>query len=79
MLYPTVTNRSAPAASATERTAASMPSAGFAVASSGDEWHGPDHRRVRRALLDHISLVPQPAYEAARITAVRRRELLGSR
>jgi hypothetical protein len=36
-------------------------------------------RRVRRALIDHVALVPEPAYEAAKITAVRGRELLAQR
>lgn len=47
-------------------------SAGFGGADGGDEWRG-KHRRMRRAVLDHISLVPEPAYEHARITAQRSR------
>jgi HK97 family phage prohead protease len=47
-------------------------SAGFAAARDGVQWDpGRRHRRITRAALDHISLVGQPAYEAARITAVR--------
>jgi HK97 family phage prohead protease len=45
-------------------------SAGFAVANGGDERHG-THRRARRATLDHIALVPEPAYESATIAAIR--------
>jgi phage head maturation protease len=45
-------------------------SAGFGVPSGGEQRHGA-HRRVRRAVLDHVALVPEPAYEAARVTAVR--------
>jgi HK97 family phage prohead protease len=49
-------------------------SAGFAV--SADEWKGTSQRQVRRAVLDHVSLVPQPAYEAATIVAARADTLL---
>jgi phage head maturation protease len=47
-------------------------SAGFAIAPGGDEWRG-KYRRVRRAVLDHVALVPQPAYQGAQVTAVRGR------
>jgi phage head maturation protease len=53
-------------------------SAGFAIGAGGEDWHG-NRRRVRRALIDHVALVPEPAYEAAKITAVRGRELLAQR
>jgi HK97 family phage prohead protease len=44
-------------------------SAGFAIASGGDEWHG-THRRVRRAILDDVSLVAEAAASPRRSAAL---------
>jgi hypothetical protein len=52
-------------------------SEGFAVGDGGVEWHG-NHWRVRRALIDHVAFLSEPAYEAARITAVRDRVARGA-
>jgi hypothetical protein len=49
-------------------------SAGFAVTPGGDEWRG-DRRKIKSAVLDHVALVVEAAH-AAKITAVRGRELL---
>lgn len=50
-------------------------SAGFAVhPSAGSMESRGNHRRIRRAILDHVSLVAEPAYSAATVTAVRRRQ-----
>jgi HK97 family phage prohead protease len=51
-------------------------SAGFAISPGGDEWKGSSQRRVRRAVLDHVALVPSAAYEAATVTAMRSDRLL---
>jgi HK97 family phage prohead protease len=45
-------------------------SAGFGIPRGGDEWRG-SHRRVRRAVLDHISVVVEAAYPTAKVLAVR--------
>jgi len=50
-------------------------SAGFAPLEGGEQWRG-DHRRVRRALLHHIALVDEAAYDGARVLNVRDRELV---
>jgi HK97 family phage prohead protease len=45
-------------------------SAGFRIVA--DEWQqGRSLRRVKKARLYHVGLTPQPAYEGARVTAVR--------
>ena len=47
-------------------------SVGFAIPAGGDTWsHGQTRRRVTRAHLDHVALVPAPAYETANVLAVR--------
>jgi HK97 family phage prohead protease len=45
----------------------------------GEDWQGHNRRTVRRAWLDHIALVGNPAYVDARITGLRGRELLAQR
>src|SRR4029450_11892311 len=49
-------------------------SAGFAVMTGGEEWRDRSHRRLTRLWLGHIALTPEPAYEAARVLAVRQAE-----
>jgi HK97 family phage prohead protease len=44
-------------------------SAGFRIAA--EKWQGRKLRRVTKALLHHVALTPDPAYEAARVLAVR--------
>lgn len=47
-------------------------SVGFAVMPGGDEWlEQRAVRRVTKAYLDHIAMVPDPAYAEARVLAVR--------
>jgi HK97 family phage prohead protease len=47
-------------------------SVGFWVKPGGDEWlENRSHRRIIGAGLDHIALVPDPAYAGARVLAVR--------
>jgi phage head maturation protease len=47
-------------------------SVGFWVKPGGDEWlENRTHRRIVQAGLDHIALVPSPAYSGARVLAVR--------
>lgn len=37
----------------------------------GEQWENRERVRIRKAWLGHIALVPQPAYEGARVLAVR--------
>jgi len=47
-------------------------SAGFLPMGDGAmRWEGPDAYRITRAWLGHIALTPQPAYEDAKVLAVR--------
>jgi hypothetical protein len=46
-------------------------SAGFAIPPGGDQWHGTSSRRIRKALLDHVALVDEAAYPAAKVLAAR--------
>jgi phage head maturation protease len=47
-------------------------SVGFWVKPGGDEWlENRTHRRIVGAGLDHIAMVPDPAYAGARVLAVR--------
>jgi HK97 family phage prohead protease len=46
-------------------------SAGFLPMNGGMRWTGPDAYTVTRAFLGHIALTPQPAYDDARVLAVR--------
>jgi HK97 family phage prohead protease len=49
-------------------------SAAFAVdPTAGSMESRGNHRRIRRAILDHVSLVAEAAYPTAAVTAVRRR------
>jgi HK97 family phage prohead protease len=47
-------------------------SVAFGIAPGGEQWSdGRTRRRITRAFLDHIALVPDPAYEGANIIDVR--------
>jgi HK97 family phage prohead protease len=46
-------------------------SAGFLPFEGGMRWTGPDAYTITRAWLGHIALTPQPAYEDAKVLAVR--------
>jgi HK97 family phage prohead protease len=47
-------------------------SAGFMpLGDNALEWHGRDAYTVRRAFLGHIALTPDPAYDGAKVLAVR--------
>lgn len=47
-------------------------SAGFApIPPDGEQWETRNRCRIRRGWLGHIALVPEPAYETARVLAVR--------
>jgi len=46
-------------------------SAGYAPMPGGEEWAGRTRCRVTRAWLGHIGLTPDPAYEGAKVLAVR--------
>ena len=48
-------------------------SAGFMPMEDGLEWRGRDAYTVTRAYLKHIAMTPDPAYEDARVLAVRNR------
>jgi HK97 family phage prohead protease len=50
-------------------------SAGFACLAGGEKWEGTERRRITRAFLDHIAMTPAPAYEDAKVLAVRAAEL----
>jgi HK97 family phage prohead protease len=49
-------------------------SAGFAVQPGGERWERRDRRRLSALWLGHIALVANPAYEDARVLAVRGRD-----
>lgn len=46
-------------------------SAGFQVKKGGLQWQSRDAYRVVKAFLKHIAMTPDPAYEGARVLAVR--------
>jgi HK97 family phage prohead protease len=46
-------------------------SAGFGVLSGGERWETHSRRRLTKLWLDHVALTPIPAYESARVLAVR--------
>lgn len=46
-------------------------SVAFVPRSGGERWEGRDRRRIDRAWLGHVALVAEPAYEGARVLAVR--------
>jgi len=46
-------------------------SVGFGVRPEWQKWEGRGRRRILKAYLDHIALVPQPAYTGAEVIAVR--------
>lgn len=46
-------------------------SAGFGVMAGGESWVGKGLRRLSRLFLDHIAVTSTPAYEGARVLAVR--------
>jgi HK97 family phage prohead protease len=48
-------------------------SAGFLPMPGGERWEGRSLRRIVKAWLGHIALVPDPAYESARVLAVRQK------
>jgi phage head maturation protease len=58
-------------------------SAGFAVMAAsnghprGEEWRGPNYRRLTRLWLGHIALTPEPAYDAP-VLAVRHADPLAA-
>jgi HK97 family phage prohead protease len=54
-------------------------SAGFAIPPDGEQWTDQrTARRVQKAILDHVALVPDPAYPDARVLAVRSAGVAGS-
>jgi HK97 family phage prohead protease len=46
-------------------------SAGFRVNEGGENWPSPDERELTNVWLAHIALTPEPAYESAKVLAVR--------
>lgn len=46
-------------------------SAGFLPMPGGERWPARDQRRIERAWLAHIAMTPEPAYQGARVLAVR--------
>jgi phage head maturation protease len=46
-------------------------SAGYLPMPGGEKWETRNRCRITKAWLGHIALVPEPAYEAARVLAVR--------
>lgn len=46
-------------------------SAGFQVPPGGDRWPRTDVRRIEHAVLRHVALTADTAYESARVLAVR--------
>jgi HK97 family phage prohead protease len=46
-------------------------SAGFLPMPGGETWTGRNHRRIVKAWLGHIAMTPDPAFEDARVLAVR--------
>jgi HK97 family phage prohead protease len=51
-------------------------SAGFGVPDGGETWPERSLRRLTRVWLDHIAMVPDPAYKNATVLAVRQQESL---
>jgi len=49
-------------------------SAGFLPMPGGEKWENRDRVRIVKAWLGHIALTPEPAYEDARVLAVRNTE-----
>lgn len=54
-------------------------SAGFLPMPNGECWEGRSLRRIVKAWLGHIALTPDPAYESARVLAVRQKASEGRR
>jgi len=54
-------------------------SAGFLPMDGGMRWDGPNAYTVTKAWLGHIALTPQPAYEDAKVLAVRAAVVSASR
>jgi Phage head maturation protease len=48
-------------------------SAGFLPFPGGEKWETRSRRRITKAWLGHIALTPDPAYESARVLAVRQK------
>jgi HK97 family phage prohead protease len=46
-------------------------SAGFLPMADGEQWEGRSLRRLVKAWLGHIAMTPDPAYEGAKVLAVR--------
>jgi phage head maturation protease len=46
-------------------------SAGFRVNRGGERWEGRSKRRLLNLWMDHLAFVPDPAYEGAKVLAVR--------
>ena len=46
-------------------------SAGFLPMPDGEKWETRSRRRIEKGWLGHIALVPEPAYEGARVLSVR--------
>lgn len=53
-------------------------SAGFLPMPGGEQWEGRSLRRLTKVWLAHIAMTPDPAYEGARVLAVRQREAAGT-
>jgi HK97 family phage prohead protease len=49
-------------------------SAGFGVMDDGEQWPERGLRRLTKLWLDHIAMVPDPAYETANVLAVREQQ-----
>src|SRR5262245_39283525 len=49
-------------------------SAGYLPMPGGEEWDGKTRVRITKAWLGHIALTPDPAYEGARVLAVRAKD-----
>lgn len=49
-------------------------SAGYLPMEGGEKWESRDRVRITKAWLGHIALTPEPAYEDARVLAVRAAE-----
>ena len=49
-------------------------SAGFGVPDGGESWPERNLRRLSRLWLDHIAMVPDPAYQGTKVLAVRSHE-----
>jgi len=53
-------------------------SAGFLPMPGGEVWRDRTHRRLTRIWLGHIAMTPDPAYDQARVLAVRNAEPLAT-